>query len=119
MTDRFFILDDDGKVVPITDINEWGAWFGTHDRVVKQTRVLGVWVSTVFLGLNHNFYDNSEPLIFETMIFGGAEDQYQDRYSTREQAEEGHKRAVRLAIKTLPKSLWIFIKDKFSGIRKK
>jgi len=57
-------------------------------------------VSTVFLGIDHN-WGGGPPLIFETMIFNqGPEserpwhEEYQERYSTWEQAEAGHARAV-------------------------
>lgn len=46
-------------------------------------------VSTVFLGLDHSWGDG-EPQIFETMVFGGALDQEQERYSTWAEAEAGH-----------------------------
>lgn len=53
-------------------------------------------ISTVWLGLDHNHVDGP-PLLFETMIFnkvGGYRDIYCNRYSTWEEAEEGHKKAV-------------------------
>jgi hypothetical protein len=58
-------------------------------------------ISTVWLGLNHNYFSDQKPLIFETMIFKDDEEMpdnedfqnYQERYSTLEEAEEGHKRA--------------------------
>ncbi len=54
-----------------------------------------VWVSTVWMGLDHNyFHPGDPPIIFETMVFGGSHDQWQDRYSTREQAAAGHARVV-------------------------
>ena len=46
-------------------------------------------VSTVFLGLNHQWGDGP-PLLFETMVFGGELDGEQERYSTWEEAIEGH-----------------------------
>ena len=46
-------------------------------------------VSTVFLGLDHAF-DGGTPLLFETMIFGGEHDEYQERYATWDEAEAGH-----------------------------
>lgn len=48
-------------------------------------------VSTVWLGLNHN-WAGGPPLIFESMIFGGDHDGWQDRYTTKEQAVAGHRR---------------------------
>lgn len=47
-------------------------------------------VSTVFLGLNHAFRDDDPPLWFETMVFGGALDGEQVRYTTIEEAKAGH-----------------------------
>jgi len=50
-----------------------------------------VLVSTVFLmGINHQFRLSQEPLLFETMVFGGAMDEAQWRYPTWEDAERGH-----------------------------
>lgn len=49
-------------------------------------------ISTVWLGLNHNWSDGP-PLIFETAVFdrsGDMLDQYMDRYTTLEQAQAGH-----------------------------
>jgi hypothetical protein len=57
-------------------------------------------VSTVFTGLDHQWRDG-DPLLFETMIFGGPLDQEQDRYSTWEQAERGHADAVTRARKAI------------------
>lgn len=74
---------------------EWAQWIETHERVVKQELIDQVKVSTVFLGLDHQFGDGP-PLLFETMIFGGPHDGYQERCSTWEQAEEQHKVALQL-----------------------
>lgn len=52
-------------------------------------------ISTVFLTLDHNFVPGRPPLLFETAIFGGRFDQRYFRYTTWEQAEEGHARVVR------------------------
>lgn len=51
-------------------------------------------ISTVWLGINHA-YDGEKPHIFETMIFSGVDTKnYQERYSTWEDAKEGHGRAI-------------------------
>jgi len=66
---------------------------------VASTDLAKVWVSTVWLGLDHAFMDGP-PLIFETMIFkrDGAEidwcEEYAERYSTEAAALAGHDRAV-------------------------
>ena len=78
----------------VEDVLEWARWYETADRHVAETVLPNsVRVSTVFLGLDHSFSDG-EPILFETMIFGGEHDEYQERYSTWEEAEAGHKRAL-------------------------
>jgi hypothetical protein len=60
-----------------------------------------VWVSTVWLGIDHGFHfldERHAPLIFETMVFGG-KDEIMDRYSTEDEAREGH---VRVVLSLLP-----------------
>lgn len=51
-------------------------------------------VSTVWLGIDHNWMGRGLPIIFETMIFGGPYDQAQERYATELAAQEGHMRTV-------------------------
>lgn len=65
-------------------------------RVVKQeTLPNGYRVSTVWLGLNHQFMDGV-PLIFVTKVFKSKNNTNPDgeRYSTEQEAIEGHKRMV-------------------------
>lgn len=90
---RFY--DDSGN--PIS-FDAWIALFeGTPDpHVAEDILDDGTRVSTVWLGLDQSFW-GGPPLIFETMIFGGKHDQYQERYSTKDQALEGHKHALALA----------------------
>ena len=42
-------------------------------RVAETTLPNGRWVSTVWLGLNHN-YGDGPPLIFETMVFSSRDE---------------------------------------------
>ena len=54
-------------------------------------------ISTVFLSMDHSLggvIGDGRPVLFETMVFGGEHDGYQERYHTYDQAEEGHKRIV-------------------------
>lgn len=81
-------------VVPIGSVELWGQWFETADRRVDYTEVGSTEISTVFLGMDHLFSDDGPPEVFETMIFGGPLSDSQWRYSTWEQAEEGHAKAV-------------------------
>lgn len=91
-----YILE--GKTPVLVDnIIDWANYYGSSNRHVDNTYLEdGTHISTVFLGLDHSFGDGP-PILFETMIFGGPEDEYQERYSTWEEAEEGHKKAVELA----------------------
>ena len=52
-------------------------------------------VSTVWLGLDHN-WGGGEPVLFETMSFGGGEDQDQSqwRWTTEDAARVGHAEIV-------------------------
>ena len=62
-----------------------------QDRTVAKSNVGDYWVSTVFLGLDHQWEDNGPPLLFETMVFGkGPLDERQERCTTWEEAEAMH-----------------------------
>jgi hypothetical protein len=50
-------------------------------------------VSTVFLTINHD-YRGGNPVLFETMIFGGEYDGFQMRYHTLPGARRGHRMIV-------------------------
>lgn len=101
MSDYYILFDR--RPVPV-DASVWSHWFETHEaeRRVASTEFHGGHVSTVFLGLDHRFGHQGPPLLFETMIFGGPEDGYQKRFSTWEQAEEGHAIALSLARESAP-----------------
>lgn len=88
----------EGKTPVKVDTMTWARWLGDEvdKRRVQYHEKDGISVSTVFLGLNHQF-GNGPPLLFETMIFGGEQDQWQDRCSTWEEAEEQHKIACAIA----------------------
>ena len=76
--------------IKVDDILEWARWYQTGNRIVEQTQIGDVKVSTVFLGIDHALRCG-EPILFETMIFGGDDDQCQARYSTWDEAVKGHR----------------------------
>lgn len=81
---------------PIADISEWGKWMQSANRVLKKTDLFNdITVSTVFLGIDYDFFGGI-PILFETMIFGGEYDGYCERYATWEEAEQGHEEAINL-----------------------
>ena len=90
-------LSPDGEPI---GLGTWAAYIEDPDvKIVRQEHIRrepDTFVSTVYLGLDHGWGDGP-PLIYETMIFGGPNDQWQDRYTTREQAVKGHRRARRHA----------------------
>ena len=94
MNDKY-VLNERGEAVPETDLMKWALWFQSGNRIVKKEQIGDSKVSTVFLGLNHS-HNDSELLIWETMVFGGKLDREMDRCGgTREQAEAMHEKMVR------------------------
>lgn len=84
------------EIVETYDLIEWAQWFETADRHVKQQNICWSRVSTVFLGIDHNWHDHGEPILFETMVFGGWWfNEWQWRYHTWNEAERGHKEVAR------------------------
>lgn len=84
----------EGKQPKQVELLEWASWFETAKRHVADETIGKSRVSTVFLGVDHNYSEDGPPLIFETLVFGGDLDEEMDRYSTWEEAEAGHKAMV-------------------------
>jgi len=64
---------------------------GGTRKVALDEPVPGVRVSTIFLALDHNFLmEDHPPILFETMVFGGALNHFQERYCSWDEAELGH-----------------------------
>jgi len=87
--------DKDGT--PIS-MKQWAEKFENLDY--KRIDLYQGWfvtVSTVWLGLNHNFMMTGKPVIFETMVFpkGLMTDLECQRYRTIEEAKKGHKELVK------------------------
>jgi len=92
----WYKLDKENNPVPCEAI-EFSKWEeeNMNQRVTKKDTIGEILVSTVFLGLDHSFGRN-KLFLWETMIFGGEHDQYQDRYSSYEDALKGHQQALDL-----------------------
>lgn len=90
MHDKFIL--EDHTPVPV-DLMTWAKWFETAERHVAKTDIAHVHISTVFLGLNHN-WGEGPPLLFETLVFGGPLADEVERYATWNEAEAGHKAMV-------------------------
>jgi hypothetical protein len=67
-----YILDPEignGHVpVPCDDFMAWAEWMSSADRHVGHDMVGTIYLSTLFLGLDHQFGEGP-PMLFETMAF--------------------------------------------------
>lgn len=95
---NYYILD--GKTpVECPDVLKWARWLDEikNRRIAKNWLPGHVEVSTIFLGVDSGFTGTDNPVLFETMIFGGPHNGFQERYRTWDEAQAGHKAAVELA----------------------
>jgi hypothetical protein len=108
----FAVLDEQHNVIFTSDIHEFCQFFKqTEKRIVANTQITGLLVSTVFLGINHGFLSGQRPLWFETMVFADYDramppeievlltkwrEGQQQRYSTWREAEEGHNQMLQI-----------------------
>ena len=86
------------------DVIRWAEWMRDHreEHRIGNEVLMGahgeIVISTVFLGVDHGFlhYGDHPPVLWESMIFGGPEELAgrMERYTTAEDAAEGHKRMV-------------------------
>lgn len=99
------------------DMLDWARLIEDREySVIAQHWVRGWKVSTVWLGIDHNFTRSGAPVIFETMIFAPKDvtvgrdgtavtmedlDQYQERYATERAAQAGHDRALAAMVEQL------------------
>jgi hypothetical protein len=106
---QWYILDDDHNPVAV-DMKRAEKWMrDQYERDtlkhVAFTDINGVTVSTVFLMMDHNFFGDGPPILFETMVFNhpftgdnpipeGFENLR--RYRTWEEAKRGHDEMVAL-----------------------
>lgn len=95
-----YILDSKGEPVPCENLYQWAQFMEQADRRVLAKTMIGegdgaCTVSTVFLGLDHSFAEGADPILWETMVFGGVLAEACDRCGgSREQAEAMHVRMV-------------------------
>lgn len=96
----YYKLDENKNAIECS-CEDWAQQYedmsNSNKKHVAYDEINGYIVSTIWLGLNHDLFDAEPPLVFETMIFEGGDrrqDIYCGRYSTWQQAEEGHKLAI-------------------------
>lgn len=98
-----YILGPNHEAIACDDVLEWARWFeNIQARIVAHDTVGHYFVSTVFLGLDHN-WGEGPPILWETMIFDqgpGVEafhDEYCCRYTSHDEAVAGHAVALEQA----------------------
>lgn len=94
MRKPFWYKLDGIRPVPDETNGLWSIQNKDAKRVALTKIAEDVEVSTVFLGLDHNFGDGSKPILFETLVFGGPMDGSMRRYENWIEAEQGHQLMV-------------------------
>jgi hypothetical protein len=109
-----WILDSNGDAIAfIGDFLVWAEWFEHADRQLARDEIGGCVVSTVFLGIDHGFGRNREPVLWETMVFEGTEwstlmrrefprERYTRRHTSRAEALAFHA----LVVDAIKKGTW-------------
>ena|SRR5258708_4614514 len=127
---RKYCLDAGGEPVPVDNMSDWAKWYeNTELRRIAETTLGKLWISTVFLGIDHNFSGSGDPVLWEVMIFCGSDEshplhEYQERCSgSRKQALQMHARTVQYAQEwldhdTLPRRWLRILKRHVKTIRK-
>lgn len=95
---KWYYLDRKGNIRVTRRVILHSIWWSKAIKesliYIADTRNKKMRISTVFLTTNHNFYDKEPPFLYETMVFGGKNDLFQDRYVTKKEAIRGHIRTV-------------------------
>lgn len=97
----WYITDENKKPLAVN----WDTYKAWHDAIPKEVRtgigytvkrdtVGSVCVSTVFLSSDHR-YDENEPVLWETMIFGGDRNEDFVRYTSEADAIAGHNKIIK------------------------
>lgn len=97
---RYFILEN--RQVIASHRREWEAWFRCNSSTIASTLIAEVEVRTVYLGVDHDFGERVQPLLFETIVLGGELDQSRQRYASWAECLDGHRRWVS-AVRQFPK----------------
>lgn len=88
------------KIVPSSIHGVKDMW-NSKNKTIAQTKIGDLVASTVFLIVNHNYHEEDNPVLFETMVFGtnpdgttDFSDIYCERYATYDEAIAGHIKTI-------------------------
>ena len=95
--------DRDGKSITQEEWQEKVADIEYQRVGVFETLANGekISVATIWMGMNQSFVPTEEPVIFQTMVFGGRNNGLCRRYSTELEALVGHNEIVDIVQDTL------------------
>lgn len=94
----YYILNGELPVAA-NDLDEWATWIEKAERHVADETIGDYRISTVFLGLDHNYHSDGPPIFWESMVFAKKHNDPIDNDMMRcsgswEQAEAMHARMV-------------------------
>lgn len=98
---QYYLLDKDKKPYAVSLEESFKVYDDPDMKITQQNMVGDIKVSTVFLCMDHAWIGEPGPVLWETMIFGGEHDGYQERYTSHEDALAGHQRALNLVNSSL------------------
>ena len=107
MDTRVHYAFKDGEIIEIHDFLEWAKWFERsatdplYSRTIARIARGDVFISTVFLSLDHSF-DDGPPVLFETLVTVDGEEEDMLRYITLEEAKIGHGECIEKYILNQP-----------------
>lgn len=91
-----YIITEEGEVRPARTLEEVVKMWKPDARTVWKTFANKTEISTVFLAIDHGWYKDTAPILYETMVFAEEGSPWEDwgdtcrRYATREEAVHGH-----------------------------
>lgn len=99
-----YYIDQHGKPEPEPDVVRWALWYGRRHKeganrlrldelaLVDDARARVVYVSTIFTGIDHGpglGIVDADPMLWETMVFGGPLCGWRVRWTSRDNAMLG------------------------------
>lgn len=103
-----YYLVENKKVIPCSE-EDWDEWESSDGEVATYSMEAYI-ISTFFLGIDYEYKEDGNHLFFQTCIYNSDKGPFlfkkpeKNRYSTWEEAEEGHLEILKMYIETNPKS---------------